>query len=77
MPVCDHCGRDSARTFELIREGTNWTFDSFQCAIEAVAPRCAQCDALIVGHPIEQGALLYCSIHCVALADPAHAVEGR
>ncbi len=69
MPRCDHCGSDSDRTFDVVRDGDTWTFDSFQCAIDAVAPRCPQCNAVIVGHGVEQEGRLNCTIHRVAQTD--------
>jgi cytochrome P450 len=40
------------------------TFDSFECAIHAMAPRCAHCDCRVVGHGIEAGNKIYCCAHC-------------
>ena len=35
------------------------TFDSFECAIHAMAPTCAHCSCRIVGHGVEQGGRIY------------------
>jgi nitrite reductase/ring-hydroxylating ferredoxin subunit len=40
------------------------TFDSFECAIHAMAPRCAHCQCHVIGHGIEAGGAIYCSAHC-------------
>jgi hypothetical protein len=64
MPVCDHCGNDYDKAFQVIREGRTSTFDSFECAIAAVAPRCAHCDCPIIGHGLEQDGAIYCCAHC-------------
>ncbi len=39
-------GNDYARSFEVRRDGKTWVFDSFECAIQAVAPRCVHCSCV-------------------------------
>jgi hypothetical protein len=39
-------------------------FDSFECAIHAIAPRCAHCGCAIVGHGMETADAYYCCAHC-------------
>lgn len=43
MAVCDVCGNDYDKAFQVMRAGKTMTFDSFECAIQAMAPRCAHC----------------------------------
>jgi len=64
MAVCDHCGNDYDKAFRLTREGRSWTFDSFECAIAAVAPRCAHCECRVIGHGVESEGTIYCCAHC-------------
>lgn len=66
MAVCDHCGNDYDKAFQLTREGRSWTFDSFECAIAAVAPRCAHCECRVIGHGVEAEGTIYCCAHCAA-----------
>jgi hypothetical protein len=40
------------------------TFDSFECAIQAMAPRCAHCDCRVIGHGIEAKGKIFCCGHC-------------
>jgi hypothetical protein len=40
------------------------TFDAFECAIHAIAPRCAHCGVAIIGHGNEAGGSMYCCAHC-------------
>jgi hypothetical protein len=40
------------------------TFDSFECAIHALAPRCAHCDCRIIGHGVEAKGKIFCCAHC-------------
>jgi hypothetical protein len=44
------------------------TFDSFECAIHALAPRCDYCDCGIIGHGVEAEAKYYCCAHCASQA---------
>ena len=43
MPTCDVCGNDYDRAMEITIGDERHTFDSFECAIHAIAPRCAHC----------------------------------
>ena len=38
MPVCETCGNDYDKTFEVLMDGDKHLFDSFECAISALAP---------------------------------------
>jgi hypothetical protein len=43
MPVCEVCGNDYDKAFEVRVQGATHLFDSFECAIHALAPTCAHC----------------------------------
>jgi hypothetical protein len=43
MPKSDVCGNDYDKTFQITQAGRTLTFDSFECAIHAMAPSCAHC----------------------------------
>jgi len=64
MAKCDVCGNDYHLSFEVTAEGKTHTFDSFECAIHAVAPRCAHCKCVIIGHGVEANGTYYCCAHC-------------
>jgi hypothetical protein len=65
MATCDRCGNEYDKTFDVVTAaGERHTFDSFECAIDAVAPRCAHCDCRIVGHGVEANGDIYCCAHC-------------
>ncbi len=69
MGTCDTCGNSYQKSFEVVRhDGSRGTFDSFECAIHALAPTCRQCGCRIVGHGREVGEDFYCCAHCVRLA---------
>lgn len=65
MATCEVCGNDYDKAFEVrTADGGTHTFDSFECAIHAVAPACAHCGCKIVGHGVEAGGAIFCCAHC-------------
>lgn len=64
MAQCDQCGNDYDKAFQLTKDGRTWTFDSFECAIQACAPSCAHCNCRVIGHGMEAGGKIYCCAHC-------------
>jgi nitrite reductase/ring-hydroxylating ferredoxin subunit len=65
MPTCEICGNDYDKTFEVIApDGESHVFDSFECAIEALAPRCPHCGCRIIGHGVEGDGQVFCCVHC-------------
>jgi hypothetical protein len=64
MPACEVCGNNYDKSFELIAGGVRHVFDSFECAIQAVAPRCTHCGCHIIGHGMEANGDYYCCAHC-------------
>ena len=54
MPTCEVCENDYDKVFEVIVDGERQTFDSFECAIHALAPVCPHCNCRIVGHGVER-----------------------
>ena len=39
MPVCETCGNNYDKAFQVVMGGETHTFDSFECAIQKLAPR--------------------------------------
>ncbi len=64
MAHCDVCGNDYDKAFQVTSDGRTMTFDSFECAIHAMAPRCAHCDCRIIGHGVEEAGAIYCCANC-------------
>ena len=64
MAVCQVCGNDYDKTFEVRMGGQNYIFDSFECAVHALAPRCEHCGCRIIGHGTEADGRMYCCAHC-------------
>jgi hypothetical protein len=44
------------------------TFDSFECAIHALAPTCEYCGVRVIGHGVEADGHFYCCAHCASMA---------
>jgi hypothetical protein len=65
MAQCVVCGNDYANAFRILTAGgEELTFDSFECAIHQVAPRCAHCGCAVIGHGVETDAGIFCCEHC-------------
>ncbi len=68
MTQCEVCGNEYDKTIEVIFQGERHTFDSFECAIQALAPRCAHCGCRIIGHGLEARGQMFCCANCAAKA---------
>lgn len=66
MPICETCGNDYDKAFQVSMNGASHTFDSFECAIEALAPTCGTCGVRIVGHGLEANGDIFCCNHCAS-----------
>ena len=64
MRTCDHCGNEYHDTFQVLKDDATYVFDSFECAIHRLAPRCDHCDCRIIGHGVEADGIVYCCAHC-------------
>ena len=65
MKACEICGNEYDKTFTVITHaGEEHRFDSFECAIHALAPTCQHCGTRIVGHGVEADGMMYCCAHC-------------
>jgi len=64
MGICETCGNDYDKAFQVVMNGETHTFDSFECAIHALAPACKRCGTRIIGHGLESQGAFYCCDHC-------------
>ena len=64
MATCETCGNEYDKAFQVKMNGSTHTFDSFECAIQKLAPSCAHCGCRILGHGVEAGGAMYCCAHC-------------
>jgi DNA-directed RNA polymerase subunit RPC12/RpoP len=59
MAKCVQCGNDYDKTFEVTMGGRTMIFDSFECAIQALAPVCPHCGNRIIGHGVEHDGAIF------------------
>ena len=64
MAKCDLCGNDYDKRFTVTMDGVEHTFDSFECAIHALAPSCAHCGCKVIGHGVQEDNTIFCCAHC-------------
>ena len=68
MASCEVCGNDYRLSFEVHAAGAVHVFDSFECAIHALAPVCNHCECRIIGHGMEADGEFYCCASCASHA---------
>ena len=61
---CEVCGHESEDAFEVVRHVGRHTFDTFECAIYAMAPLCARCGVRVIGHGVKECDQTFCFAHC-------------
>lgn len=76
MARCELCGNDYDKAFQVVMDGESHTFDSFECAVHMLAPRCEHCDCRIIGHGVEAEGKYFCCVHC-AHEKGVHALVDR
>jgi hypothetical protein len=64
MARCETCGNDYDKPFQVSNVGRTHTFDSFECAIQSLAPTWEHCGCRILGHGVEANGSMYCCAHC-------------
>ena len=64
MGTCEVCGNTYDKSFDVVMSGESHTFDSFECAIHALAPSCSHCRCRIIGHGMEADGEFYCCAYC-------------
>lgn len=72
MPRCEVCHNEYDKAFSIEKDGRRHVFDSFECAIHALAPLCRHCGCRVIGHGVESAQGIFC---CASCAD-AVGVEG-
>ncbi|MDQ3623621.1 MAG: hypothetical protein M3463_14220 [Verrucomicrobiota bacterium] len=68
MPACETCGNQYDKAFQVVVDGKAHTFDSFECAIHALAPTCKHCGCRVLGHGAEAKGQIFCCAHCAGQA---------
>ena len=72
MLHCEVCHNEYDKAFVVEKDGKRHVFDSFECAIHALAPLCRHCGCRVIGHGVESAKGIFC---CASCAD-AVGVEG-
>lgn len=67
MARCETCGNDYDKSFEVVQNGERHTFDSFECAIHAIAPNCVHCGCKVIGHGVEADGEIFCCASCAKM----------
>ena len=75
MQECEVCGNAYHDAFVVVVRGRRHVFDSFECAIHALAPHCASCGCRVIGHGVQHEKRIYCSAHCARRAGIDGAVD--
>jgi len=74
---CETCGNQYDKAFHVSLDGQTHVFDSFECAIEALAPRCTHCNCRVIGHGVEVKDNIFSCKHCAASTAAVGAAEVR
>lgn len=75
MAVCEVCGNDYDKAFEVMAGGDRHVFDCFECAIHRLAPTCGHCGCRVIGHGVEAAGTIYCCAHCALSAGVVGVVD--
>ena len=68
MATCETCGNDYEDSFRIILKDRSYDFDSFECAIHALAPACEHCGCRVLGHGVQFDDTIFCCVHCAVAA---------
>ncbi|MBI4405927.1 MAG: hypothetical protein HY537_17340 [Deltaproteobacteria bacterium] len=71
MGICEVCGNEYDKSFEVVMNGQPHVFDSFECAVQLLAPTCTHCQCKVLGHGVEVNEEVFCCVHC------ADAIKGK
>jgi hypothetical protein len=77
MSQCEVCGNDYELAFEVHAQGTVHVFDSFECAIQRMAPVCEHCGCKIIGHGVQAAGQFFCCAYCTQAADVSTELRDR
>ena len=72
MARCETCGNDYDKAFTVEAAGVRHTFDSFECAIQRMAPICEHCQCKVIGHGAEVDGHFFCCANCGRQATSAN-----
>jgi hypothetical protein len=64
VAICEVCGNEYDRPFQVWRNGRLMKFDRVDCAIQVMRPACAFCGAHEMSRGIEVDGEMFCSLGC-------------
>ena len=64
MGKCAQCGNEYDQSFTVTMGGQTFVFDSFECAIQKLAPISPNCGNRIIGHGVQHADTIFCCVHC-------------
>lgn len=64
MTRCDTCGNEYDTPLFVRYRDQDYAFDSLECAIHKLAPKCAHCECRVIGHGVGSGGRTYCCEGC-------------
>ena len=67
MDTCETCGNRYENMMLIRYAGKEHHFDSFECAIHVLAPRCQNCGVPVLGHGVEIDHVVFCCAHCARI----------
>ncbi len=70
MAPCETCGNPYDKTFQVNVAGVRQEHDSFECAIQDLAPKCDCCGCRIIGQGVEAAGKFYGCAHGAKQEDP-------
>jgi hypothetical protein len=68
MERCEVCGNEYDKSISILCGGKKHVFDSFECAIHALAPTCEHCGCKVLGHGVEHEGAIFCCASCARQA---------
>src|SRR5262245_11031410 len=66
MPQCQTFGNEYDNDLKVVLADVSYTFDSFECGVQALAPSCSQCGCRTLGHGVEADGAMFCCAHCAS-----------
>ena len=68
MAQCEVCGNDYDKPFQVVTQDGTHVFDSFECAIQRLAPTYRHYGCRVIGHGVEAEGTVYCCANCALAA---------
>lgn len=66
---CANCGNEYDKVIKVSMQDKEYFFDSFECAIQMLAPSCEHCETRIIGHGVEAEGKIFCCAQCARSED--------